>query len=71
MEVPVTQSAPDRLLHRVKSEFVEMPGLSLTEAQAARMWQLPQDEAARLLHRLVDARFLVRERDRYCRLSVV
>lgn len=59
------------LLHRVKSEFVEMPGLTLTEPQAARLWQVPREEAARLLHRLVAARFLVRHRDRYCRVSAL
>lgn len=67
----MTYPVPEGLLHRVKSEFVEMPGLSLTETQAARLWQLPRDEAARLLHRLVDARFLVRDRDRYSRVSAV
>lgn len=61
---------PD-LLHRVKSEFVEMPGMSLTERQAARLLGLPHDEAAGLLNRLVDARFLVRRHDRYSRESAV
>jgi hypothetical protein len=61
---------PD-LLHRVKSEFVEMPGMSLTERQAARLLGLPHDEAALLLDHLVDARFLVRRHDRYSRESGV
>ena len=29
-----------RILDRVQSEFLEMPGLRLTSAQAARLWSL-------------------------------
>jgi hypothetical protein len=67
----VTRPDYDQLLTRVQSEFIEMPGLALTEPQAARLWQLPRVEAARLLDRLVSARFLVRNRDRYSRVSAV
>lgn len=62
----------DRLAALVRSEFAEMPGLSLTERQAARLWQVPPDDAARVLRQLVDAHFLaVSGGGRYCRLSAV
>jgi hypothetical protein len=50
----------ERLLRRVRDEFVEMPGLSLTEPQAARLWQLDLPLTATLLRALVEARFLAR-----------
>jgi aquaporin Z len=50
----------DTLLRRVRDEFVEMPGLSLTEGQASRLWQVDPMTAADLLRRLVEARFLAR-----------
>lgn len=62
----------DQLLHRVRREFDEMPGLSLTDAQAARLWELPADEVDDLLQRLVEQRYLVRSvRGHYRRLSAV
>jgi hypothetical protein len=50
----------DSLLRRVRDEFVEMPGLSLTEGQASRLWQVDPATAADLLRQLVEARFLAR-----------
>jgi hypothetical protein len=46
------------LLHRIRAEFMEMPGLRLTSAQAARLWHLDRDTVAVLLAALVEARFL-------------
>lgn len=64
--------AIDHLVRLVRSEFAEMPGLSLTEGQAARLWQIPPAEAAQALHHLVDARYLARSGSgRYCRSSAV
>ncbi len=37
---------------RIIAEFREMPGLSLTIAQAARLWAVEPAEAARVLERL-------------------
>jgi hypothetical protein len=45
----------DSLAQRVHCEFEEMPGLSLTLAQAARLFSLPQELCQRLLHLLVDS----------------
>jgi hypothetical protein len=48
---------------RVKGEFLEMPGLRLTEAQARRLWGLDAASCAALLQDLVHANFLFRTRD--------
>ncbi len=53
----------DNLLGRVKSEFLEMPGLRLTASQAQRLWHLDEACCATLLQALVDAQFLFRTRD--------
>jgi hypothetical protein len=45
---------------RVRAEYLEMPGLKLTRAQAARLWALDSDTCEAVLTSLVDARFLVR-----------
>ena len=51
------------VLRRVQGEFLEMPGLRLTEAQARRLWGLDHDFYAVLLGALVDSKFLFRTRD--------
>lgn len=48
------------LVNRARSEYLEMPGLRLTPAQAARLWGLEPDLARTLLKGLVEASFLVR-----------
>jgi hypothetical protein len=53
----------DEVLQRIQGEFVEMPGLRLTPAQARRLWGLEGDVCTALLGSLVDARFLVQTRD--------
>ena len=53
----------DEVLQRIRGEFVEMPGLRLTSAQARRLWGLEGDVCTALLGSLVDARFLVQTRD--------
>ena len=53
----------EEVLRRVKGEFLEMPGLRLTEAQARRLWGLDRDSCSALLSALVDANFLFRTRD--------
>ena len=45
---------------RVEGEYREMPGLSLTLAQAARLWGLDQGTCERVLTNLVDRRILRR-----------
>ena len=53
----------DEVLQRIQGEFVEMPGLRLTPAQAQRLWGLERDVCDALLGALVDAKFLAQTRD--------
>jgi hypothetical protein len=48
----------DDLLHRVRGEFREMPGLRLTLAQACRLLHLDPDTCRQLLDHLVAERTL-------------
>jgi hypothetical protein len=50
-------------LKRVRGEYLEMPGLRLTTAQAQRLWGLDQSMCTALLGALVEAKFLLRTRD--------
>jgi hypothetical protein len=45
-------------LHRIRSEYFEMPGLSLTLSQAQRLWGLSREECEEHLEQLVLRRFL-------------
>jgi hypothetical protein len=53
----------DEVLRRVQGEFLEMPGLRLTGAQARRLWGLDIAMCDALLGALVDAKFLFKTRD--------
>jgi hypothetical protein len=46
------------LVERVRGEFNEMPGLQLTEDQAARLWGVEKAACRRIVEMLVDADFL-------------
>jgi len=50
------------MLHRIRGEFLEMPGLRLTLEQAARLWHMDAAACATALTRLVGDRFLMRTR---------
>jgi hypothetical protein len=56
------QQAGD-VLGRVRGEYIEMPGLRLTSAQAQRLWGLDRAACDALLGALVEAKFLLRTRD--------
>ena len=58
-----TYQALDDVLRRVQGEYIEMPGLRLTTAQAQRLWGLDRAACDTLLGALVDAKFLFRTRD--------
>ena len=60
---PEAIRAVDDVLRRVQCEFLEMPGLRLTAAQARRLWNLDEAACDLLLRALVDARFLFETRD--------
>jgi hypothetical protein len=51
------------VVHRIRGEFLEMPGLRLTVEQARRLWRLDETACDAVLGALVDARFLARTRD--------
>ena len=51
------------ILRRIQGEYNEMPGLRLTIAQAQRLWGLDRAECDAVLRALVDAKFLIRNRD--------
>jgi hypothetical protein len=68
----ITQSTVDRmplarqsrviatLLQRIRSEYREMPGLKLTEAQARRLWNIDGPTCRLVFRALQDERFLKR-----------
>jgi hypothetical protein len=64
-------SALPRLTHDlgtlIRAEYLEMPGLRLTVAQAARLWNADWDECGRTLDALTRAGFLYRSKDQYLR----
>ncbi len=53
----------DAVLPRVRGEYLEMPRLRLTPAQAQRLWGLDAQAAQAVIEALVDARFLRRRPD--------
>jgi len=57
------QQMHEDVLRRVQGEYIEMPGLRLTTAQAQRLWGLDRAACDALLGALVDAKFLFRTRD--------
>ena len=52
----------DAAMQRVRGEFMEMPGLTLTAAQAARLWAYDLEFSSSVLAALERAGFLVRTR---------
>lgn len=60
---PEPLRATDDVLRRVQGEFLEMPGLRVTHAQARRLWGLDAASCDALLGALVDAKFLFKTRD--------
>jgi len=63
MTLACKEVAIDAALRRVKGEYLEMPGLRLTPAQAQRLWGLDREACNALLGALVDTKFLSRTRD--------
>lgn len=60
---PETTRSINEVLRRVQSEFLEMPGLRLTEPQARRLWGLDSAWCQAVLDALVDAKFLFKTRN--------
>lgn len=56
-------------VRRIRAEFLEMPGLRLTAAQAARRWAFDAAFCNEVLASLVDAHFLVCTRGVFVRAT--
>jgi hypothetical protein len=48
----------NELVGRIRSEFLEMPGLRLTVLQASRLWGLDEESCRRVIDALVGSSFL-------------
>jgi hypothetical protein len=48
----------DAIVRRVRAEFVEMPGLKLTAAQAARLWGLEPAACDAVIRTLAASEFI-------------
>ncbi len=61
--MPALAPVKDDVLCRIRGEYLEMPGLRLTTAQAQRLWNLDRPTCERMLGTLVETRFLQKTRD--------
>lgn len=60
-----------RIRERIRAEYDESPGLSLTEPQARRLWGLDPDTCATVLKELVDEHYLhLTATDMYVRVDI-
>ena len=62
MPAAVQTAIGDDLVQRVRSEFLEMPGLQLSVPQACRLWGLDATTCGTLMEQLVKSKFLHRTR---------
>ena len=60
---PAEDQPHEGVLRRIRGEYIEMPGLRLTTAQAQRLWGLDRAACDALMGALVDAKFLFRTPD--------
>jgi hypothetical protein len=60
---PVRVRPANDLLRRIQGEFLEMPGLRLTEPQARRLWNLDALSCSTVVSMLLDAGFLFKTSD--------
>jgi len=61
--MPLHASDMTALIEKIKAEYREMPGLSLTRAQAQRVWHLEENHCQAILDALLHAKFLSRTRN--------
>jgi len=60
---PTSVRPANDLLQRIQGEFLEMPGLRLTEPQARRLWNLDAISCSRVVSVLLEGGFLFRTPD--------
>jgi hypothetical protein len=53
----------EAILWHVRAEFLEMPGLKLTLAQAQRLWGIDRTTCEAVIEALTASHFLARTRD--------
>jgi hypothetical protein len=53
----------EQMLRRIRAEYLEMPGLKLTRAQARRLWAIDEATCGQLLDSLTQDGFLYRSKD--------
>jgi len=58
--MPIPEVELGRALERARAAYREMPGLRLTARQASRLWALDPAVSERVLHSLLQERFLSR-----------
>ena len=63
LQPEATCRSGDTMLRRIRSEFLEMPGLCLTIRQAARLWNLEPAACRVMLEQLVADHLLTRTLD--------
>lgn len=62
------RSVDERVLrNRIMAEYLEMPGLSVTMLQGARLWNIDRAHCARILDGLLETGFLRRVGGTYVR----
>lgn len=61
----------ETLERRIAAEFLEMPGLSLTQSQARRLFNIPEPACSHTLDALVERGLLQRAPDGRYRCTVV
>jgi hypothetical protein len=54
----VVMMSREEMLRLIRGEYLEMPGLCLTQAQAQRLWGLEPGTCRSLLRSLTDQKFL-------------
>ena len=60
MSDPLPSILPAQIVSRVCGEYLEMPGLRLTQKQAQRLWGLDEATCTQILEFLVEMNFLRR-----------
>jgi hypothetical protein len=69
--LPSQSPQPVDLVSLIRAEYLEMPGLSVTLAQAARLWNVDRRRCLDALESLAKEGFLSRARDSYVRTTYV
>jgi hypothetical protein len=65
-----TSTPAEEIVRRIRAEYIEMPGLRVTQRQAQRLWGLDATTCHLALQHLIETRFLcLMSGDHYARLT--